>query len=67
MARGVGTVSIVNRLMAHIDEINRTIVAVGEIRLADKFKAQRLYELDQEKTHKEAELILALLKENSLE
>ncbi len=56
--------SIVNRLMAHIDEINRTIVAVSEIRLADKFKAQRLYELDQEKTHQEAKLLLALLKEN---
>lgn len=59
--------SIVNRLKAHIDEINRTIVAVSEIRLADKFKQQRLYELDQEKTLQEAALILASLKENSLE
>ncbi len=57
--------SIVNRLMAHIDEINRTIVAIGELELADKFKQQRLYELDQEKVRQEANLILATLKEGS--
>ncbi len=51
--------------MAHIDEINRTIVATGELELADKFKQQRLYELDQEKTRKEAALILAVLNEGS--
>ena len=59
--------SIVNRLMAEIEEIGQVIIAVGKIEFQKDFKARRLYELDQEKTLREAELILALLKENSLE
>jgi len=64
MARGVGTVSIVNRLMAEIEEISQAIIAVGKIEFQKDFKAKRLYELDQDKTRKEAALILALLKES---
>ena len=52
--------------MAEIEEIDKTIVAVGGLELADKFKAQRLYELDQEKILQEAKLLLALLNESSL-
>ena len=58
--------SIVNRLMAYIHEIDKTIVAVNELNLADKFKAQRLYELDQEKARQEDALILALQKESGV-
>ena len=53
--------------MAEIEEIGQVIIAVGKIEFQKDFKAKRLYELDQEKTLREAELILALLKENSLE
>ena len=56
--------SIVNWLMAYINEINRTIVVVDELNLADKFKQQRLYELDQDKVRQEKALNAALLKES---
>ncbi len=59
--------SIVNRLMAEIEEISQVMIAVGKIEFQKDFKARRLYELNQEKTLQEAKLLLALLKENSLE